>query len=450
MLDQINMNGQRNWQEFDENNLKVLQEYRDRIGKIRFEGDTRKMDLMTLDLIDITLDLDETGGHDNPSTPGEAAVKRFFEQIVNPYFLHPDPGMAELPVADLATRIRQEMTRISREDKELLQTARSSRYETVEAFVPQPIGEIQPEMPKPILNISGFSGSVLAEGAVSILTGEGGVAKSILALEIATILSHYGGVEAGLLQGLLESTSPNRPGNVLYLTYEDDKGVISKRYRDIISRDYSPPIALASERQFYVMEMAGHPLFGPADGGTFNRVQKLQGWDMLTRALAIADDWRLLIIDPALSAFVGNANDAPQVREFITQLGLLARKHRMGILVIAHTNKEARRNNGTTHDLFRAGQTGGSTHWTDAARGALGFHLGVLDDERQLIVTKANWGPSHIGCRVTIKNLKDRFGGFTAHPSGWQNETAYQAEITSLVLQANDKPDNDKRRKQIK
>ncbi len=431
---------------FDAHTLRCLQEYRDRTKKLKLQGDTRGMEVLTHDLIGIALDFDE--GYE--STIVNAAVKRFMEKIVSPYFLHPDPDKADLPIEELATKMRMELARIPREDWTLLHQARDAGTDKADPIVPLPIGSIKPEMPKPILNVSGLSGSVLAEGSVSILTGEGGVAKSIFALEIATLLSHYGGQEAGLLQGLLASSNPSHPGNVLYLTYEDANGVISKRYRDIMLRNYASPLAQAQKYQLYVMEMAGHPLFGPPETGlSQTRPQCLPGWDMVQRGLAIAEDWRLLIIDPALSAFVGNANDAPQVREFITQLGLLARHHQMGILVIAHTNKEARRVTGQASDIFRAGQTGGSTHWTDAARGALSFHLGLTDDERQLIVTKANWGPSHLGCRVTITNHKDRFGGFKAHSSGWQNETDYQAEMTALSKQAKDAPDGAKRKQII-
>ncbi len=41
----------------------------------------------------------------------------------------------------------------------------------------KPIGTIRADFPAPILTIPGFSGSILTEGLVSILAGEGGVAK---------------------------------------------------------------------------------------------------------------------------------------------------------------------------------------------------------------------------------------------------------------------------------
>jgi len=67
-------------------------------------------------------------------------------------------------------------------------------------------------------------------------------------------------------------------------------------------------------------------------------------------------------------------------------------------LLIAHTNKDSRRQTNGYTDLFRPGQIGGSTHWADTARGVLNLYRGRQESERLLVVSKANWGPSHLGC----------------------------------------------------
>ncbi len=197
------------------------------------------------------------------------------------------------------------------------------------------------------------------------------------------------------MNGPLQHT---RTGNVLYLSYEDRVGVLAKRYDDIRKREgkMMPP---SQDSQLYVMSTVGRPLYGPVEGGMYYaRPQRLSGWDMLTRCLAQEKNWRLLVIDPALSAFVGNANEAVPVREFMGNLTMLEEEYRMGILLIAHTNKDSRRQTNGYTDLFRSGQIGGSTHWTDAARGVLNLYRGRQESERLLVVSKANWGPFHLGC----------------------------------------------------
>ena len=56
---------------------------------------------------------------------------------------------------------------------------------------------------------------------------------------------------------------------------------------------------------------------------------------------------RLVVIDPALSAFVGQSNDAAPVREFLTALAVEAAKPNAGVLLIAHSNKTARSDRNT-------------------------------------------------------------------------------------------------------
>ena len=78
----------------------------------------------------------------------------------------------------------------------------------------------------------------------------------------------------------------------------------------------------------------------------------------------------------------------------------------MGILLIAHTNKDSRHKANGYTDLFRPGQIGVSTHWTDAARGVFNLYRGRQESERLLVVSKVNWAPSHLGCQIRLSNKK--------------------------------------------
>ena len=102
---------------------------------------------------------------------------------------------------------------------------------------------------------------------------------------------------------------------------------------------------------------------------------------------------RLIVIDPVLSAFVGNSNEAAPVREFLSALAVAADEHQCAVLLVAHSTKAAR---GKDADPFDPGKVGGSAAWTDGVRSAL-----ILDwddargpGERRLAVAKSNYGPA--------------------------------------------------------
>ena len=113
---------------------------------------------------------------------------------------------------------------------------------------------------------------------------------------------------------------------------------------------------------------------------------------------------RLVVVDPALSAFVGQSNDAAPVREFLTALAAEAAKHNAGVLLIAHSNKTARSDRNTEYDPFDPGHVGGSGHWTDTARGAMSLtydrRKAAAPGARILAVPKANYGPARRWCKV--------------------------------------------------
>ena len=385
----------------------VLGGFRQRFKAIGQDRDIAGIQELTRDLSQVLLATDRK--RKAKTTPHQQALDRFRTKIVDPYLLVPSLEKEELSNEQLADAIELALASLSEEDRLLLQSEPPAETDHL-----TPIGSIKADFPPPILSIPGFSGSILAEGSVSVLAGEGGVSKSTLALEIATRVSHQG---ERWQDDPLQST---RNGNVLYVSYEDRAGVLGKRYDDIRYRE-GKAMPLTRDYQLYVKSPIGNPLFGPPEGGMYSgRPQRLAGWEMLARQLNQKENWRLLIIDPALSAFVGNANEAAPVREFMANLTMLAEEYRMGILLIAHTNKDSRRHSNDYTDLFRPGQIGGSTHWTDAARGVLNFYHGREEGERLLVVPKANWGPSHLGCQLKLRKQEGRgFGGFTTGPEGW-------------------------------
>ena len=94
----------------------------------------------------------------------------------------------------------------------------------------------------------------------------------------------------------------------------------------------------------------------------------------------------------ALAAFTGESNAAGPVRAFIGALAREAAKRRAAVLLIAHSSKGAR---GDDAKVYDPGQIGGSSHWTDGARGAMSLsRTADAPDRHRLAIVKANYGPS--------------------------------------------------------
>ena len=266
-----------------------------------------------------------------------------------------------------------------------------------------PATEIVGNRPTRLLSLADHGGALLSVGGVLVLAGEGGVAKTPLAQSVALGVAAqslpFGALHGGLFDGV--------GGPVLIASYEDCPAVTADRLRKLA--DTWPADATSALDRVHVLEMSGRPLFGPAarsdgDAGFYNaRPEPLAGWDDLWneagRILA-----RLIVVDPALSAFVGQSNDAAPVREFLTALAGEAADHGAGVLLIAQSNKAARAERKTEYDPFDPGHVGGSGHWTDTARGAMSLTYdrreGAAPGARILAVSKANYGPARRWCKV--------------------------------------------------
>ena len=254
----------------------------------------------------------------------------------------------------------------------------------------RPAANITDPLPRPVLRTAGMSGAVLAEGAVCLLSGAGGAAKSTLATTLALDVAYGGDLAAGVdgmclgFSGLFDV----RPGPVMMASYEDPPGVVSWRLRELASARVASDDILG---RVHVAHMAGLPLYGPTDNGLYNaRPEPLRGW---THLWAAADIIRpaLVVIDPALDAYTGDPNNLAAVREFVSALGAEAAARNCGVLLVAHSRKAAR---GKDSDPFDPGQVGGVGAWADAARGVL--TLTGQGDNRTLAIAKANWGRAFV------------------------------------------------------
>ncbi|MDE0698266.1 MAG: AAA family ATPase [Boseongicola sp.] len=304
------------------------------------------------------------------------------------------------------------------------------------------------KLPKAILGATGHGGAILPEGEVCILAGEGGIAKSGLTLRIARDFASpqlapfekenqqpegLDAPERGLLCNDLFRTETGG-GPVLMLTYEDTPEVMAWKLRE--GKKYAKEGDTTLSR-IHVMDMASWPLYGPGErqggAGLYNATpEKLRGWEAMEAAFERIKP-RLVVIDPALSAFTGDSNAAGPVRAFLSDLVRFARdqNQKPGFLVVAHATKAARggRDN-NKEDPFEPGLVGGSGHWTDGVRCAMTLTWkpknweGKIGKDRILAVVKANWGPQRIWCDLNPETATGgTIIGLYRHPgSSWQKQ----------------------------
>ena len=278
------------------------------------------------------------------------------------------------------------------------------------------------EFPKPVLGCAGMSVAVLSEGEICVLSAAGGTGKSTLAVSTALSVAM---VDKDLTKPvpLMGSIFHGYGGTVVYATYEDPPSVIRWKLRELAKlwdskKDNEATNAL---KKVAIISMRGWPLYGPVgEHASYNTVPgRMPGWDHLWKLVDEAKPL-LIIIDPALTAFVGEANSPTQAMSFLEALSSEAAKRRAGILLLAHSTKSSR---SSRSDPFHPGMVSGTGAWTDHVRGVLTMgqynpnmsdspqrssrqsRQGGQDDKGEempvLRVYKANWGPSRITLALT-------------------------------------------------
>ena len=271
---------------------------------------------------------------------------------------------------------------------------------------------IEGDPPAPLVSCARPDGSrhgaVLSAGTVCLLAGAGGTAKTALALHLAVeTAATPDGTDREACGGALVV----RGASALFATWEDAPPVLRMRGTALI--EHLGDGYVAAGRRLHVLDLSGRPLYGPAERYGARPIP-LAGWRDLWAAVGETGA-RLVVIDPALTAYVGESNAAGPVREFLGALNTKATANGAGVLLVAHSRKDARRPDASVYD---AGHVGGSTHWTDGARAAL--TLTRAEGRYRLAVAKANYGPAFRCCDVApIVPDGHPVVGFTAAADAW-------------------------------
>lgn len=210
---------------------------------------------------------------------------------------------------------------------------------------------------------------------VTLLGGDGGTGKSLLALQLAYAVATG---SAWLEREVVGGTA-------VFISAEDDKAELHRRLDDVVRAEGR---TLADLGRLTMRSLAGEDAL-------------LAGLDRTTGALAATalfleiekrlqnEAPELLVLDTLADLFPGNENDRAQARQFIGLLRGLAIRHDCAVLLLAHPSLSG---------LNSGNGTSGSTAWNNSVRSRLYLERVVQDgyeanpDARVLSTKKANYG----------------------------------------------------------
>lgn len=223
--------------------------------------------------------------------------------------------------------------------------------------------------------------------AVTLLSGEGGVGKSIVILQLAC---------AHVLARDWFGSMPE-PGPAVYLSAEDDDRELHFRLAAIVAH---LGVSFAALSDLHLVPLAGEDaLLGAPD-----RTGIIRPTPLFDQLLLTASKIKpvLIAVDTAADTFGGNENDRGQVRQFIGLLRRLAIAGNAGVLLASHPS--------ITGIKDKSGLSG-STGWHNSVRSRLYFKPADAAegdtsnlDLRELVIRKNNYGPSGEVIRVRWQN----------------------------------------------
>ncbi|WP_309082848.1 AAA family ATPase [Chelativorans sp.] len=268
-------------------------------------------------------------------------------------------------------------------------------------------GEAVPSAPPP-LPLETVSASIFASQAtprrsfldgaalfpcrnVTMLSGDGGTGKSLLALQLAAAV-----VTGSKWLGIDVETGP-----VVYLSAEDDLDEMHIRLKDICAAEN---LSIGRMKTLELAVLAGRDAVLGTEAQKGGKVEMTPLFDRLRLKLARSRP-RLLVLDNLADVFAGNENVRPLARQFVSALRGQAIEFDCVVLLLSHPSLSG---------INSGSGMSGNTAWNNSVRSRLYLLRekekdgAELDPDNRLLQTmKSNYGPS--GGQVPLRWQAGRF-----------------------------------------
>ena len=234
---------------------------------------------------------------------------------------------------------------------------------------------------------------------VTLLGGDGGVGKSILALQLAFATA----------AGLPWVGQLVRQGRSLHLSAEDDRDELHRR-SDQVSTFYGTPLEKASALTLWSLADEDAVLVTGSPG---QPLQATSRWEELKRFIEL-DRPALVVLDSLADVYGANENERSQVRQFVRMLRSLAIPAETAVLLLGHPSLTG---------LSSGSGLSGSTGWNNSVRSRM-FMAAPQTEEggtsepnlRTLTLMKANY--TQPGAELRLRWVAGAFdsegGGMTS------------------------------------
>lgn len=218
---------------------------------------------------------------------------------------------------------------------------------------------------------------LIPSGTVTLLTGDGGTGKSLVAIQLAVACA------AGKPWLGRKAAS----GQALFISAEDDEDELHRRLQDVAQAE---DVEFSSLDQLTIRSLAGEDaLLASLEprSGTLRRSSLYNEIDAFLIDLKPV----VLVLDTLADLFPGNENDRAQARQFVGLLRRLAMRHQCAVVLLSHPSLSG---------MQSGSGTSGSTGWRNSVRSQLYLHRVMHGDEepnpdaRVLETMKANYGPT--------------------------------------------------------
>ncbi|MES2665414.1 MAG: AAA family ATPase [Pseudomonadota bacterium] len=222
---------------------------------------------------------------------------------------------------------------------------------------------------------------------VTLLYGDGGTGKSLLALQLAVAVA----------TGQRWLGRETQGGQCVFLSAEDEADELHRRLSDILAHEGAD---FAGLDRLTLRSMAGEDALLAQIEGPHKPLLPTPLCEEIDALLADLKP-ALLVLDTLADLFPGNENDKAQVRQFVGILKGLAIRHDCAVVTLAHPSMSG---------MASGTGTSGNVAWGNSARSRLYFkrieEAGQEDnpDARVLTTKKVNYGRSGSETMVTWRD----------------------------------------------